>query len=274
LKAIESREAADNLSDSIDLTVASTMFADVEPPHAYVRDASASVVHHRDYLDRRDDHALCGAALVDATALTETGSADAMCPDCEAQLVAYHLDWWRGRAQVATAELEELRVKYRELEEYADTQRRQPAPTRLGENPSDETSDSRRHGERESQGAFASEQAEAMPKTLLDYARRELAELCRQFDGDLPYFRLKHTMQAFSDKLETHERVLLAQEIGADGSLIRWSTTEVEARGWRVLNNPVQRDSEGMWDDWVQDSYQPPKKTKRRLGWSRSHDGS
>ena len=29
-----------------------------------------------------------------------------------------------------------------------------------------------------------------------------------------------------------------------------------------------------MWDDWVQDSYQAPKKTKRRLGWSRSHDGS
>lgn len=81
-------------------------------------------------------------------------------------------------------------------------------------------------------------------------------------------------MQAFSDKLETHERVLLAQEIGADGSLIRWATMEVEALGWNVLNNPVQRDPDGMWDDWVQDSYQAPKKTKRRLGWSRSHDGS
>ena len=38
-----------------------------------------------------------------------------MCPGCEAQLVVYHLEWWREKAQVATAELEELRVKYREL---------------------------------------------------------------------------------------------------------------------------------------------------------------
>jgi hypothetical protein len=250
------------------------MFADVEPPHHYVRETSASVVHHADYLNHRDDHALCGAVLEDATALTRVGSADAMCPDCEVQLVVYHLDWWRGRAQVATAELEELRVKYRELEEYAGTQRRQPTPPQAGKDPSGETSGIRHHEQGESQGVSTSDQAEAMPKTLLDHARRELAELCRQFDGALPYFRLKHTMQAFSDRLESHERVLLAQEIGADGSLIRWSTMEVEALGWSVLNNPVQRDSDGMWDDWVQDSYQAPKKTKRRLGWSRSHDGS
>src|SRR6478672_8745499 len=105
------------------------MFANVEPPHDYVRDASASVVHHRDYLDRRDDHALCGAAFEDATALTTIGRADAICPDCEAKLVVYHLEWWREKARAASAELEELRVKYRDLEEYADTQRRQPAPT-------------------------------------------------------------------------------------------------------------------------------------------------
>ena len=84
-----------------------------------------------------------------------------------------------------------------------------------------------------------------MPKTLLDHARRELAELCRQFDGALPYFRLKNTMQAFSDKLEsrrasasrTGDRRLMA-------SLIRWSTMEVEALGWSVTNNPVQGDSD------------------------------
>ena len=146
--------------------------------------------------------------------LTRIGSADAMCPDCEAQLVAYHLDWWRGRAQAATAELEELRVKYRELQEYADAQRRQPTPTQVGKDSSGETSASVPMSKRV-EGVSASEQAEAMP--LLDRARRELAELCRQFDGALPYFRLKHTMQAFSDKLESHERVLLAQEIGADG---------------------------------------------------------
>jgi hypothetical protein len=233
------------------------MFADVEPPHDYVRDASASVVHHRDYLDRRDDHALCGVAFENPATLTSIGGADAICPDCEAKLVVYHLEWWREKAHAANAELEVLRVKYRELEAYADTQRRQPAPAQVGQDPSGETSVS------------ASEQAEAVPTTFLDHARRELAALCRQFDGALPYFRLKNTMQAFSDKLETHDRVLLAQEIGADGSLIRWATMEVEALGWRVLNNPVQRDPDGMWDDWVQDSYQAPKKTKRRLGRSR-----
>ena len=116
------------------------MFADVEPPHRYVRDASASVVHHADYLNRRDDHALCGAAFEDAATLTQTDRADAMCPDCEAQLVVYHLEWWREKAQAATAELEELRVKYRELQESADTQRRQPTPTQVGKDPSGETS--------------------------------------------------------------------------------------------------------------------------------------
>jgi len=231
------------------------MFADVEPPHRFVRETSASVVHHADYLNHRDDRALCGVAFQNPVTPAQADSADAMCPDCEAQLVVYHLEWWREKAQVATAELEELRVQYRELQEYADTQRRQSTPTRVEKDPSGEIS--------------ASEQAEAVPTTLLDHARQELAALCRQFDGALPYFRLKNTMQAFSDKLETHERVLLAQEIGADGSLIRWATMEVEALGCSVLNNPVQRDPDGMWDDWVQDSYQAPKKTKRRLGRSR-----
>ena len=105
------------------------------------------MVHHADYLNHRDDHALCGVAFENPATPAQPDSADAMCPDCEAQLVVYHLEWWREKAQAATAELEELRVKYRELQEYADTQRRQSAPTRVGEDPSGEIS--------------ASEQAEA-----------------------------------------------------------------------------------------------------------------
>ena len=58
------------------------------------------------------------------------------------------------------------------------------------------------------------EPAETEPTTLLDHARRELATLCREFDEAVPYFRLKNTMQAFSDRLESDQRVLLAQEIG------------------------------------------------------------
>jgi hypothetical protein len=76
-------------------------------------------------------------------------------------------------------------------------------------------------------------------------------------------------MQAFSDRLESDERVLLAQEIGADGSLIRWSTTQVEILGLHVANNPVREETEAMWEDWVQDSYQAPKKAKRRFGRAR-----
>src|SRR6185312_16201863 len=57
---------------------------------------------------------------------------------------------------------------------------------------------------------------------------------CHEFDGDVPYFRLKNAMQAFSDRLESDERVLLAQQIGGDGTLIRWSTREVRSDVGRV----------------------------------------
>lgn len=73
-------------------------------------------------------------------------------------------------------------------------------------------------------------------------------------------------MQAFSDRLESDERLSLAQEIGGDGSLMRWSTTEVKALGLQVTNNPVQDEPEAMWEPWVEDSSQAPKKTKRRFG--------
>jgi hypothetical protein len=221
------------------------MFAYVEPPHSYVREPSASVVHHADYLVRREDHALCGATLENAITLPQAGGADSICPDCEAKLVHYYLKWWREKALAAAAELEALRAKYGEPAE--------PGPARP------------EHEQAEPSDASASPE----PATLLDHARRELTELCSQFDGDVPYIRVKNAMQAFSDRLESDERVLLAQQIGGDGTLIRWSTTEVEALGWHVSNSPVQGDSEAMWDAWVQDPYPAPKKSKRRFGRSR-----
>ena len=217
------------------------------------------MVHHADYLNTRDDHALCGAALPNSTALTQTDTADALCADCEARLVVYHLEWWRDRAQAATAELEELRAKYRELQERAGTQHPASAPAQVDEVWAQED---------------PPDQSETEPTTFLDQARRDLTELCRQFDGAVPHWRLKNTMQAFSDKLDTHQRVLLAEEIGTDGSLIRWATIEVETRGWQVTNSPVQENSEMMWEEWLQESHQAPRKTKRRFGRSRSQDGS
>ncbi|WP_083126688.1 hypothetical protein [Mycolicibacterium tusciae] len=205
----------------------------MEPPHTYIREASASVAHHADYLDRRDTHALCGAAIDDVTTLTDP---DTVCPECEQKLIQYHLAWWRETALAATAEVEALRAKY---------------------------------GEAVESDATTAEPEETEPTTLLDHARRELTKLCREFDDAVPYFRLKNAMQAFSDGLESDQRVLLAQEIGGDGTLIRWSTMEVETLGWHVSNSPVQGDSGANWDAWVQDSYQSPKKSKRRFGRAR-----
>ena len=221
----------------------STKFAFVEPPHNYLRETSGSVVHHVDYLNSRVDHALCGVAIENQTALTHPGTADAICSDCVAKLDVYHLKWWREKAEAATAELEALRVEYRRLAESTGIQSPQPVEAPV-------------------------EQAET-PKTLLDHARRELTELCRQFDGAVPFVRLKNTMQAFSDGLDTAERMQLAQEIGGDGTLIRWSTTEVEVLGWHVLNNPMQGEADATWDAWIDDSQQASSKTKRRFGRSR-----
>jgi hypothetical protein len=237
------------------------MLADVVPTHRYIRETSAPVLHHVDYLNRREDHALCGIALENPIAQAEAGT-PAVCPDCEAKLTVYHLEWWRETAEAATAELELLRVKYRELEEYVDTQRRQSDPTQIAEELGDQIADNSLRGGEEP----TADPAEAQSTTFLDQARRELTELVGQFEAAVPYWRLKNTMQAFSDKLDTHERVLLAQEIGADGSLIRWSTTEVEALGRSVSNSPVQEETEAMWETWHQDSYQPPKRTKGRFG--------
>jgi hypothetical protein len=231
----------------------------VEPPHNYVHEASSSVVHHRDYLNRRDDQALCGVDFENPAALVPTTRPVAVCPDCEAKLVEYHLEWWRERAEAATAELDELRVKYREL---------------VGADPSAKNAESPREIHEERQDDSTAEQGETTPTPLLDQARKELLELCRRFDEAVPYYRVKNTMDAFSDKLESDERVLLAQEIGADGSLIRWCTREIEGLGWRVTNSPVHAEADTMMDAWTEDYYQTPKKTKRRLGRSRSHDAS
>jgi hypothetical protein len=233
----------------------STKLRDVEPPHSYLREPSASVVHHADYLNDRDDQTLCGAALQNPTASTRSDAADAPCPDCEAQLVKYHLEWWRERALEATAELEQLRARYGDLQETADTEIPTPAAGQTNEEPSE---------------VSPADSAEAEPTTLLDRARRELTELCRQFDGAVPYWRLKNTMQDFNDGLDTNQRVLLAEEISTDGSLIRWATVQIETRGWQVTNSPVQENSERMWEEWLQESHQAPKKSKRRFGRSRS----
>lgn len=217
------------------------------------------MVHHSDYLNRRDDHALCGMALERPTTLGQTVGAVAICPGCEAKLAEYHLTWWRDKARAVAAELEELRVKYRELMERSggsdiETVRRTEAGPR---------------------GDPTVGHDEAEPVSLLDHARVEVLRLCRQCREEaVPYWRLKTTMQAFSDKLSADERVRLAQEIGADGSLIRWCTTEVVNLGWQVSNSPVQGEPEEMWDAWTHDSYQTPKKTKWRLGRSRSQDAS
>jgi hypothetical protein len=235
-------------------------------------------MHHGDYLNRRDDQALCGIAFENPAPLGPTHGPVAVCPDCEAKLVEYHLKWWRETAEAATAELDELRVKYRELAEYVDNQRRQVAgpqdPAQVGGDPSGENPESRGEVDGEPQAGSTAEQRETTPTPLLDQARKELLELCRRFDETVPFFRVKKSMEAFSDKLKSDERVLLAQEIGSDGSFIRWCTKEIEGLGWRVTNNPVHGDADAMMDAWTEDFYEAPKTTKWRLGRSRSHDGN
>lgn len=233
------------------------MVAGVEPPHSYLRDASAAVVHHSDYLNRRDDHALCGLAVEDPVLLERPS---AVCPDCEAKLVEYHLVWWRDRARTVTAELDELRSRYRELLENAGWTQGEPEST-VQVNAVVAATD-----------RVSVDDAE--PTSLLGHARRELSVVCRQFDGAVPYRRLKTAMQAFSDRLSPDERVSLAQEIGADGSLIRWAATEAGNLGWRVEGNPMQSEPEEMWDAWTRDAYQTPKPNRWRFGRPRSHDAS
>ncbi|OBI76224.1 hypothetical protein A5663_03405 [Mycobacterium sp. E740] len=205
------------------------------------------MVHHGDYLHRRDDHTLCGLALASPTPLSHPAAPEELCADCEAKLTEYHLAWWRERALTLQAELDELRATYgavaQNLEAAANREAR-------------------------------AEPADVEPVSLLDHVRVELLALCRQCEEAVPYWRLKTAMQAFSDKLSGDERVLLAQEIGADGSLIRWCTTEVVTLGWQVSNSPVQGEAEEMWDAWTHDAYQTPKKNKWRLGRGRSQDAS
>jgi hypothetical protein len=155
----------------------------VEPPHTYVHESSSSVVHHQNYLNHRSDQALCGLAFENPASLDPTFRPAAVCPDCEAKLVEYHLKWWRERAEAATSELDELRVRYRELAGHDDDQHvSAESSAESGETQVGSTAD---------QGA---------PTPLLDQARKELVELCRRFDEGVPYFRLKNCMDAFSDK--------------------------------------------------------------------------
>src|SRR4051812_7998633 len=158
-----------------------------------MQETSASVVHHVDYLNRRDDHALCGVVLGNPTMLGQTAAPDAVCIDCEALLVTYHLTWWRTMAMAAEKELDELRVKYRELAEYSDNQGRQLAALQpiaeVNEELSAKPSESRRDFGDEQHRESTSKQAGTAPTPFLDRARRELTELCRQCDGAVPYWR-------------------------------------------------------------------------------------
>ena len=229
----------------------------MEPPHNYVHEASSSTVHHGDYLNGRNDQALCGAAFENPARLGPTIRPVAVCPDCEAKLAEYHLKWWRETAEAATAELDGLRVKYRELAAHVDNQRRQAAGRIEAEPQPGATSDG--------------EHGETTPSSLLDQARKELVALCRPFDEAVPYWRVKKRIDAFDDNLKSDERVLLAHEIGADGNFIRWCVKEIEGLGLQVTNSPVHGDANDMMDAWTQDLHQPPKKAKRRPGRSRSH---
>jgi hypothetical protein len=111
-----------------------------------------------------------------------------------------------------------------------------------------------------------SDQDETTPTSLLDQARRELLELCRRSDETVPYWRVKNTTDAFSDKLKSDERLALAREIGADGNFIRWCIKEIEGLGLQVTDSPVHGDANDMMDAWTHEIYPPPKKTKWRLG--------
>ncbi len=224
----------------------------VEPPHSYVHEASSSVVHHGDYLNLGDDHALCGASFQRPVVLGPISRPDAVCAECEAKLTEYHLRWWRETAETATAELEELRVKYAALATDSDSEPRQ--------DPSSQQPQSHDVG--------------GEPTSLLDRVRREVLDLGRRFDETIPYWRLKNSIDAFNEKLTSEERVVLAHEIGADGSLIRWCTRQIDDLGWQVTNNPVHGDADDMMDAWTHDLYQTPKKTKRRLGRFGSRDAS
>lgn len=216
----------------------------MEPPHWFLQESVASVVHHGDYLSRRSDHALCGQ-VVGLNAAPSTDPLPAtVCPDCVARLAEYHAQWWREQALALAAELADLRTEYRKLagEPSADP------PTPVSEPVDDDT----------------------VPASPLDRARRELLALCGRCGDAVPYFRLKKTMLAFSDTLQSEERVLLAQEIGEHGSLIRWCVAEIEVLGRQVTNNPVTGAAEDMADQWTQGTDQAPRKT-RWLGRSRTH---
>jgi hypothetical protein len=198
-------------------------------------------VHHGDYLGRSSDHALCGTVVGRSAALNADHVPPDVCPNCVARLAEYHAQWWREQALAFAAELAELRTKYGEPP--------QSRPTPLTDSVDGD---------------------DTVPASPLERARRELVALCDRCGDAVPYFRLKKSMQTFSDTLESEERVLLAQEIGEHGSLIRWCVTEIEALGRQVSNNPVTGDAEDMAQQWTQDAHQAPRKSKW-LGRSRTH---
>jgi hypothetical protein len=197
-------------------------------------------VHHGDYLGR-SDHALCGTVVGEGAALSADPVPLDVCPNCAARLAEYHAQWWREQALAIAAELAALRAKYGEPPPSQST----PLPELVDDDA-------------------------MVPASPLERARKEVVALCGRCGDAVPYFRLKKSMQVFSDTLEAEERVLLAQEIGEHGSLIRWCVTEIEGLGRHVTNNPVTGAADDMAQAWTEDAYQAPRKTKW-LGRSRTH---
>ena len=183
------------------------------------------VAHHADYLERREDHALCGATLENADTLINQAVPTQFALTAKKNWFATISNGGASKALAATAELETLRAKYGELDGTPLVQLEEEGSTE--------------------------EPAETEPTTLLDHATRTRGPLSG-IRRRGPLCSPEEHEQAFSERLESHERLVLAQEIGGDGSLMRWSTTAVKALGLHVANNPVQEEPEAMWDALVE----------------------
>jgi hypothetical protein len=155
----------------------------------------------------------------------------AVCPDCEVRLVEYHLKWWRQKGEAATAKLDALRVRYDELAAYVDNRVPNVASSR------GEQAESGLDNDEKPQAGSTADEGETLPTSPLDQDRKGLLEVCRKFDDAVSVWRVKKSMESFGDKLNSDERLLLAQEIGAERSFIRWYMTEIESHGWQVATN-------------------------------------
>lgn len=96
----------------------------MEPPYYYVRERSASAAHHWDYINGRNDQALCGHDYQDPITLGAVDRPKAVCRACQARIPHYEAIWWRKQAESSLAELTALRLRHAELELHSDNQRK------------------------------------------------------------------------------------------------------------------------------------------------------